>query len=162
MIWTRSGDHLPPVEAEAKQRLHKWSVSGGSTSQIQLTAHAMRSIQMSSIVYIDTMLTLLLAGGVWVLPSLPVSFFSGPIAKRLEIGGWNFLNFKGHSLRIFCEFFGAGQVWSPGQVSWPSFKKSRPRNGYSSRRLSMKLLLGFLEAIVTYKKYYSEFFILVT
>ena len=45
---------------------------------------------------------------------------------------------------------------SPGQVSWPSLrKKSQPRHGYSSHRISMKLA-GLLCPISTYKTYVSE------
>ena len=45
---------------------------------------------------------------------------------------------------------------SPGQISWPSLrKKSQPRHGYSSHRISMKLA-GLLCPISTYKTYVSE------
>ena len=50
-------------------------------------------------------LNVILGGG--ISEAQPPSGFSSAIAKRLEIASWNVLNFNGHSLPTFCEFFGA-------------------------------------------------------
>ena len=51
--------------------------------------------------------------------------FSCAIAKQLMIENWNFLSFNGHSSWTFWEKIAQVQLRSPGQVSWPSFKKVR-------------------------------------
>ena len=58
----------------------------------------------------------------------------------------------GHSVKVLDQ----GQVRSPGQVRWPPSKISRPRHGYRSRRISMKLT-GLLEVINAYLMCVSEF-----
>ena len=79
------------------------------------------------------------------------------VVKQLEIRSWNFLTFKGHPLRTFCEIFGprSGQVTRSRQLTLLK-KKLAARHGYISHRITMKGT-GLLEVISPYGMYVSEF-----
>ena len=73
------------------------------------------------------LLTPFLAGGGFRSP--PPSGFSRAVAKRLEIGSRNFVTFKEHSLRTFCETIGPrpGHATRSGQLTLLQIN-SQPRH----------------------------------